>query len=90
MEKQESVIEIITDMTEGLSCLPIKFENIEQQINFYAVKALCNFENEFITRHIEKLLKRPYSDIHMQGIISLHLKPIHSQESHRGAGMLNF
>ena len=74
MEKQESVIEIITDMTEGLSCLPIKFENIEQQINFYAVKALCNFENEFITRHIEKLLKRPYSDIHMQGIISLHLK----------------
>ena len=74
MQKQDDVIEIVTDLTKGLSCLPIKFENIEQQINFYAVKALCNLEHELITQQIERVLKRSYCDIHMQGMISLHLK----------------
>ena len=73
LTKQDDIVQKIKDMTESLTCLPIQFQTKEEQINFYAVKALCNFGEYEFGKDIEKHLKCTFNEMQIRGLMTMHL-----------------
>jgi tetratricopeptide (TPR) repeat protein len=73
IRKRVEIVKKVKDMTRDLLCLPIQFQTKEQQINFYAVKALCNFGEFEYGRDIETHLKCSFDEMQLRGLMTMYL-----------------
>lgn len=51
---------------------PIKFQSMEQKINFFALQALCNFGRGY-AKAIEQISQRSFDETQIFGFISMHI-----------------
>lgn len=52
--------------------MPVKFQSMEQKINFFALQALCNFGRGYANA-MEQISQRPFDEIQAFGFISMHI-----------------